>query len=172
MMKTAPMRLHRYPPGTVSAGAQLLLAAVWIWAGLDKAINFDNFQEAVAKQAVLGSKVSTYLGAVPVLEVLLGCGVAAFGARRAWRAGVLALSAATLIVLTIYLLRIPAPVLKSAGCGCGGVASIAPPETHAGAIVRNAVLLLLNLVAMFRVPSAVGELRPIQPAGAQAHRLA
>jgi hypothetical protein len=134
----------------VATAAQLVLSALWIWSGLEKAGNFSEFRSTVLSQGILAASWLPLLFIVPIVEVLLGTGVAVFAGKRAGGWWVIGLSAATIIVFSVYVLTIPAPVLKVTGCGCSGSTKVVATDSHVGVLARNALLLALHVPALFR----------------------
>lgn len=141
-----------YPPTPLTArlasGAQLVIAGLWVWAGIDKLFDLGTFEEAVRHHGVIGDRLTKYLVAVPTAEVVLGCCVAVFGATRVGRWVPLCASVIVIVGFSAYLLTIPAHVIKAFGCGCGGAAAQLAAESRAGAAFRNGLFLLLHVIAL------------------------
>lgn len=140
------------PGRDVASLAQLLIAGVWVWAGVSKGLDFAGFYAAVEGHGIIPEAARAYLAIVPAYEGLLGLSLALLGGRRHVGGVLLGLSAATFVVFIAYLAVVPPEAFAKVGCGCAASARPTASETPLAPIVRNSLMLALHL------PAALGAL--------------
>lgn len=100
-----------------------LLAVVWIFTALTKALNFEGFQEVVRIHSVLPGGALPFLWLVPLGEGAIGLAllmtVASEPRVRTHRL-VLAGAVLVLLLFAAYIGLIPEAVVEAVGCGCFG----------------------------------------------------
>lgn len=105
-----------------NGGIMLLLAVVWCFTGLSKALDVGWFGEVLRVHGVLpGWSVAAAAWAVPVAELGLGVMMAA-GAVGGVRLGRAVMPVGMLMMMAIggYVLLVPGAEFEAAGCGCFG----------------------------------------------------
>ncbi|HEX5759933.1 MAG TPA: MauE/DoxX family redox-associated membrane protein [Thermoanaerobaculia bacterium] len=120
---------------TARALSLLFLAALFLYAGLDKAFHYGGFVKALAGYVVVPAGLERHL-ALPVIltELLVGVGLLV----RAWRSAA-ALVAAVLLSAFIVALAVNRQFAPGAECGCWFTVTLGKATgTH---IFQNLILL-------------------------------
>lgn len=127
---------------------QLLLAGIWLFAGIAKLINNHHFSNVLNEHSVLPlTLVPVVSSAAPALEVTLGIGLILLPESRGSRACAVVpmCSFALLALLAVYMFLVPPESLRNAGCGCtGSRIDASNVESRGRHIVMLAGLLLLH----------------------------
>ena len=123
----------------IALASTLFLSLVFLYAGIDKAVHYDGFINALGSYAVVPSSLAPGLApAVILLEILLALGLLLPSKRAAAAlAGALMLGAFT-VALVVNLIFAPGSV-----CGCWF--SITLAESDGGHIFLNLILMGLAL---------------------------
>jgi hypothetical protein len=165
--ETEPER-RRTPRFLVSRIAVVLIALMWIVAGVTKVYSMPDFVDLVAKHGVVPLDWQGLAIALPFLELLIALVlvfVAGSELRKPFGWAVLGLSLAGILGFAYYLSLVPDAVLQESGCGCMGprVASGMDGSVRLVAGVRTGVLVLLHLVALLGPVIGVGVSRRVMP---------
>ncbi|KAA0213381.1 MAG: hypothetical protein DYG94_12505 [Leptolyngbya sp. PLA3] len=101
-----------------------LLAVIWCFAALVKALDYQGFQEVVTTHAVLPGSALSFLWVVPLGEGALALGILnAVGTASRVRIlrRVLIGAVLTLMLFAAYIALVPGAIIEAVGCGCFGV---------------------------------------------------
>jgi len=144
---------HRMPRFLVSRIAVVLIALMWVVAGVTKVYSIDTFVDLVATHGVVAPEWQGLAIALPFLELLIALVlvfVAGSELRKPFGRAVLGLSLAGILGFAYYLSLVPDAVLQESGCGCLGprVASGMDGSVRLVAGVRTGVLVTLHVVAL------------------------
>ncbi len=144
---------QRGPRFLVSRIAVVLIALMWVVAGVTKVYSMDTFVDLVATHGVVAPEWQGLAIALPFLELLIAVVlvfVAGSELRKPFGRAVLGLSLAGILGFAYYLSLVPDAVLQESGCGCMGprVASGMDGSVRLVAGVRTGALVLLHLVAL------------------------
>ncbi len=135
---------------TVSAW---FLAAVFLFAGIDKAFHYDGFLNALRSYAVIPISWAEPLApAVILTELWIGIGLL----LRPWRPRAAVTGAAVLGLFTVVL-AVNQAVAPGSVCGCWFTVTLA--QSTGSHITQNLVLLGLAL-ALWKLPEAEMDGRP------------
>ena len=135
--------------------AVLLLAAMWFVSGSLKIMNSAEFQDTMELHRVIPVDYRGFGICLGPAEIQLGLFmIFALGSelRKTFGKLVLGYSLFLLIAFTVYLNMVDSQVLQESGCGCLGdnrIASGIGASEYWFAMIRNAVLIGINLVALF-----------------------
>lgn len=139
---------------------QLLLGAVFLSSGLEKALHIQGFAAFLSAQVSvlrIGPAFSTTTALVVcVVEVVLGSALI-----TGWRSRHVVLIGMGLVsAFGVFLLTLMARDVPVASCGCGRIASLlqAQSEGAGGALMRNAVFVLV--FAWIAIVNPIGWSRP------------
>jgi hypothetical protein len=97
------------------------VAFIWLWAGLWKLVESDQFIRALRGHEVLPESVIGYWWIVPVSGVALAAGIVLLSApSRQSGTGMLVLVVSLLCIvgMSAYVLVVPSNAIASNGCGC------------------------------------------------------
>jgi hypothetical protein len=141
------------PHFLVSRIAVVLIALMWIVAGVTKVYSIDTFVDLVATHGVVAPEWQGLAIALPFLELLIALVlvfVAGSELRKPFGRAVLVFSLAGILGFAYYLSLVPDAVLQESGCGCLGprVASGMDNSGRRVAGVRTGVLVALHVVAL------------------------
>lgn len=141
------------PRFLVSRIAVVLIALMWVVAGVTKFYSLPDFVDLVAKHGVIPLEWQGLAIALPILELLIALVlvfVAGSELRKPFGRAVLGFSLAGILGFAYYLSLVPDAVLQESGCGCMGprVASGMDGSVRLVAGVRTGVLVALHLVAL------------------------
>ena len=144
---------HRIPRFLVSRIAVVLIALMWVVAGVTKVYSIDTFVDLVATHGVVAPEWQGLAIALPFLELLIALVlvfVAGSELRKPFGRAVLTFSLAGILGFAYYLSLVPDAVLQESGCGCLGprVASGMDGSVRLVAGVRTGVLVTLHVVAL------------------------
>ncbi len=136
----------------------LILAIVWMWAGVWKVLNWTAFVSIVDGHGVTPRSVLGLIWIVPAVEVALGVALACLaspGGNRSSALGWIVASAVALAGATVYVWMVPAQVIQTLGCGCRPSLLSAGTSLgeRSGTLAINAVMFGLHL-ACLRLSSA------------------
>jgi len=148
-----PAAAPKAPRFLVSRIAVVLIALMWVVAGVTKVYSLPDFSLLIERHGVLAPEWHGLAVALPFVELviaLLLVFVAGSELRKPFGRAVLALSLAGIIGFAYYLSLVPDAVLQESGCGCMGprVASGMDNSVRIIAGVRTALLIALHLVAL------------------------
>ncbi len=151
--ETPPAEKPRVPRFLVSRIAVVLIALMWVVAGVTKVYSIDKFVDLVATHGVVAPEWQGLALALPFLELLIAVVlvfVAGSELRKPFGRAVLGLSLAGIIGFAYYLSLVPDAVLQESGCGCLGprVASGMDGSVRLVAGVRTGALVALHVVAL------------------------
>lgn len=143
----------RPPRFIVSRIAVILIALMWVVAGVTKVYSIDAFMDLINVHGVLAPEWHGLGIALPFIELILALVlvfVAGSELRKPFGRGVLLLSRAGIIGFAYYLSLVPDAVLQESGCGCLGprVAAGMDSSVRVVAGVRTGALVALHLVAL------------------------
>jgi hypothetical protein len=144
---------HRMPRFLVSRIAVVLIALMWLVAGVTKFYSLPDFVDLVAKHGVIPLEWQGLAIALPILELLIALVlvfVAGSELRKPFGRAVLGFSLAGILGFAYYLSLVPDAVLQESGCGCLGprVASGMDGSVRLVAGVRTGLLVALHVVAL------------------------
>lgn len=143
----------RPPRFVVSRVAVMLIALMWLVAGVMKVYDLDQFMKVIEQHDVLPFELR-FLGMVlPFVELLLALVlvfVAGSELRKPFGRGVLLISLGTILGFSYYLSLVPEAILQESGCGCVGtpIASGMQASVRTLAAVRSGILITLHVVAL------------------------
>lgn len=139
--------------GLAFRGCVLVLAIVWMWAGVWKILNWATFVGIVGGHEVVPQSFRRLIWIVPAAEVGLGgalAGLASPAGDRNTALGWIVGSALALAKATIYVWLVPAQIIQTLGCGCRP--SLLPAGTSIGgkseALALNAILFGLHFACL------------------------
>lgn len=132
----------------LSAIAQLVLSAMWLWSSAIKWMRLEEFQSTIREHGLAPEWAVTHAYLIPASEVILGVTLAVTGARRPWGAVSVVVSLASVVALTAYLIAVPSGRLAQSGCGCAMGLPVEPVGTHGALVARIAVIAAVHLLAM------------------------
>jgi hypothetical protein len=143
----------RPPRFIVSRVAVVLIALMWVVAGVTKVYSIDAFMDLINTHGVLAPEWHGLGIALPFVELILALVlvfVAGSELRKPFGRAVLLLSLGGIIGFAWYLSLVPDAVLQASGCGCLGprVASGMDGSVRIVAGVRTGLLVSLHLVAL------------------------
>lgn len=149
----ATVSASRPPRFIVSRIAVILIALIWIVAGVTKVYSIDAFMDLINTHGVLAPEWHSLGIALPFIELILALVlvfVAGSELRKPFGRGVLVLSLAGIIGFAYYLSLVPDAVLQESGCGCLGprVAAGMDSSVRVVAGVRTGLLVVLHVVAL------------------------
>lgn len=144
---------RRMPRFLVSRLAVVLIALMWVVAGVTKFYSLPDFVDLVAKHGVIPLEWQGLAIALPIVELLIALVlvfVAGSELRKPFGRAVLGLSLLGILGFAYYLRLVPDAVLQQSGCGCLGprVASGMEGSVRLVAGIRTGVLIALHLVAL------------------------
>jgi hypothetical protein len=144
---------RRMPRFLISRIAVVLIALMWVVAGVTKVYSIDTFVDLVATHGVVGPEWQGLAIALPFLELLIALVlvfVAGSELRKPFGRAVLGFSLAGILGFAYYLSLVPDAVLQESGCGCLGprVASGMDGSVRLVAGVRTGLLVALHVVAL------------------------
>jgi hypothetical protein len=144
---------RRMPRFLVSRIAVVLIALMWVVAGVTKVYSIDTFVDLVATHGVVAPEWQGLAIALPFLELLIALVlvfVAGSELRKPFGRAVLGFSLAGILGFAYYLSLVPDAVLQESGCGCLGprVASGMDGSVRLVAGVRTGLLVALHVVAL------------------------
>ncbi|MFK7883312.1 MAG: MauE/DoxX family redox-associated membrane protein [Phycisphaerales bacterium] len=141
------------PRFLISRIAVVLIALMWLVAGVMKVYDLPDFLDTIRLHDVLPFEMQ-FLGMVlPFLELLIALVlvfVAGSELRKPFGRGVLLISLAGILGFTYYLSLVPEAILQESGCGCVGtpLASGMQTSVRTMAAIRSGVLIVLHAVAL------------------------
>lgn len=143
----------RPPRFLISRIAVVLIALMWVVAGVTKVYSLPDFSLLIERHGVLPPEWHGLAVALPFVELviaLLLVFVAGSELRKPFGRAVLALSLAGILGFAYYLSLVPDAVLQESGCGCMGprIASGMDNSVRIIAGVRTGLLIALHLVAL------------------------
>jgi uncharacterized membrane protein YphA (DoxX/SURF4 family) len=132
------------------------LAAVFLFAGIDKAVHYDGFVNALRSYVVIPAAMAEPLApAVILVELWIGIGLLA----GAWRPRAALAGAAVLGIFTVAL-AVNQTVAPGSVCGCWFTVTLA--KSTGAHVLQNLVLLGLALTVWKRPSAGTGGRRPVQ----------
>jgi hypothetical protein len=143
----------RAPRFLVSRTAVVLIALMWVVAGVTKVYSLPKFLDLIGRHGVLPAEWHSLGLALPFLELVLALVlvfVAGSELCKPFGRGVLVFSLAGIIGFAYYLSLVPEAILQESGCGCLGprIASGIDEHTRLITQVRSGALIALHLVAL------------------------
>lgn len=141
------------PRFLVSRAAVVLIALMWVVAGVSKVYSLPDFTLLIERHGVLPPEWHGLAIVLPFLELVIALMlvfVAGSELRKPFGRAVLALSLAGILAFAYYLSLVPDAVLQESGCGCLGP-RVASGMDHSVRIItgiRTGVLIALHLVAL------------------------
>lgn len=147
--------------------AQCIIAVYWTWVGAMKLFDISSFRETLQKHDVLSPQtIEIVTPVVPAGEVAIGFFMVVLGGRAGLSKIVTLFGVAAICIFSIYLMQVPADVLKKAGCGCTMRGPLSSGGTSGSAvIVRNTALPALHvaLIALLLTTNKKSQPRPTDP---------
>ena len=123
----------------LSTASAIFLAAVFLYAGIDKILHYDGFINALSSYVVVPSALAGALApAVIAAEIWIGLGLL----YRPWRGRAALTGAVTLVLFTIAL-GVNQVMAPGAVCGCWFTLTLA--ESTGSHIAQNLVLIGLAM---------------------------
>jgi uncharacterized membrane protein AbrB (regulator of aidB expression) len=155
----------RPPRFLISRIAVVLIALMWVVAGVTKVYSLPDFSLLIERHGVLPPEWH----ALPFIELviaLLLVFVAGSELRKPFGRAVLALSLAGILGFAYYLSLVPDAVLQESGCGCMGprIASGMDNSVRIIAGIRTGLLIALHLVALIGPVITMRRTRPSRAA--------
>ena len=143
----------RKPRFLVSRIAVVLIALMWLVAGVTKVYSLPDFMILIEKHGVVPPEWHALGVALPFLEMVIALVlvfVAGSELRKPFGRAVLVLSLGGILGFAYYLSLVPDAVLQESGCGCLGprVASGMDNSVRVIAGLRTGALVLLHIVAL------------------------
>lgn len=148
-----PAAAPKAPRFLVSRIAVVLIALMWVVAGVTKVYSLPDFSLLIERHGVLAPEWHGLAVVLPFVELVIAL-LLVFAAgselRKPFGRAVLALSLVGIIGFAYYLSLVPDAVLQESGCGCMGprVASGMDNSVRIIAGVRTALLIALHLIAL------------------------
>ena len=131
----------RPPRFLISRIAVVLIALMWVVAGVTKVYSLPDFSLLIERHGVLPPEWHGLAVALPFAGSEL---------RKPFGRAVLALSLAGILGFAYYLSLVPDAVLQESGCGCMGPRSASGMDNSVRIIagIRTGLLIALHLVAL------------------------
>ncbi len=157
MVRTeAAHELEAQPPRYLFARISvILIMLMWVSAGFFKVSDMSGFVDTVTQHRVLPEHMMSFLWWVGPGELVMGLllvFVIGSELRKPFGKIVLLVSMGAISGFIYYLMQVDPVVLQESGCGCLSdyrIASGMENSVRFFAVGRNAILILLHLVALF-----------------------
>lgn len=137
----------------------LSISVLWTWSGIVKLIAPHAFRHTLNEHGLIPASITSVVAiGVPLLEVILGIGIAWVLGRTLPTMRLLIFSLALICLMTGYLLAVPSEVIAKSGCGCqGGVSTTlterAEIDARIAAVGFNTILFTAHTITLILLRS-------------------
>lgn len=157
------------PRFLISRTAVILIALMWVVAGVTKVYSLPDFSLLIERHGVLPPEWHGLAVPLPFVELIIALllvFVAGSELRKPFGRAVLIVSLAGILGFAYYLSLVPDAVLQQSGCGCMGprIASGMDNSVRIIAGVRTGLLIALHLVALIGPVVTMRRTRPSRAA--------